>query len=162
MCPPGVMRMEKKASLGLLANVIGFHLAQASVVTDASFRALIGVPLALRKVEFSLLMLLLDNGPMAPKQLARMLALSAPNLTLQLDRLAERGLVQREPNPLDGRSQHIVLSSKGAQLAGKAVRAAASLEATLLQRLSTSEHATLITLLAKLVNPGIRKLDRSK
>ena len=141
---------QAEPTFGVLSEVLGFHLAQASVATDQSFQAHIGGPLNLRKVEFSLLMLLLANGPMAPKAIARMLSLSAPNLTLQLDRLDKRRIVTREQNPLDGRSQHIRLTDSGARLARKAAAAAGPLESTLNARLSPAEHAMLIELLCKL------------
>ncbi|MGE0312793.1 MAG: MarR family winged helix-turn-helix transcriptional regulator [Lautropia sp.] len=137
-------------SLGPLAGVLGFHLAQASVATDASFRRVIGEPFGLRKVEFTLLMLLLSNGPMAPKALARALTLTAPNLSLQLDRLVERELLRRAPNPADGRSQHIALTAAGQRLARKAAAAAPTIESALNARLSPAEHAMLIELLCKL------------
>ncbi len=145
MSPP-----QPEPKLGPLAGVLGFHLAQASVATDASFRREIGEPFGLRKVEFTLLMLLAANGPMAPKALARALSLTAPNLSLQLDRMVERALLRRAPNPLDGRSQHIELTTAGARLARKAAAAAPTIEATLTARLSPAEHAMLIELLHKL------------
>ncbi len=136
-------------SLGPLAELLGFHLARASVTTDRSFALHIGEPFALRKVEFSLLMLILTNGPQPPKHLARALMLTAPNLTLQLDRLVGRGLVERAPNPADGRSQHIVLTAKGSRLARKAARATPLIVAELANRLTPDEQHLLIDLLRK-------------
>jgi DNA-binding MarR family transcriptional regulator len=80
----------------------------------------VGEPLALRKVEFSLLLLLHANGPLAPKQLARTLSLPAPALTVLMDRLQAQGHLRREPNPQDGRSQHVVLTPAGRTLAARA------------------------------------------
>ena len=71
--------------LGALEGVLGYHVAQATVVTMAAFERHVGQPLGLRKVEYSLLMLLLANGPQSPKRLGQALVLSAPNLTLLLD-----------------------------------------------------------------------------
>jgi predicted ArsR family transcriptional regulator len=92
---------------------MGYHIAQAAVTTYIAFDEHIGKPFGLRKVEFSLLMLLLANGPLTPRQLAGTLTLTAPTLTLLLDRLQARGLLRRERNPSDGRSQHIVLTARG-------------------------------------------------
>jgi DNA-binding MarR family transcriptional regulator len=80
-----------KLNLGPLAGLVGFHLAQAQLVATRAFDAHVGEPLGLRKVEFSLLLLLHANGPLAPKQLARGLALTAPALTLLMDRLQAQG-----------------------------------------------------------------------
>jgi DNA-binding MarR family transcriptional regulator len=140
-------------ALGPLADLLGWHLAQATVPTTAAFERHVGVPFALRKVEFSLLMLLLANapkGPVSPKVLAQALALTAPKLTMLLDRLQQRGLLQRDRNPDDGRSQHIVLTDEGQRLARGVAAAALPMEQDLAQRLSRAEYAMLVELLSKL------------
>lgn len=147
--PPAVRAGTDAPSLGVLAEVLGYHLAQATVTTMDSFVRHIGEPYGLRKVEYSLLMLLLANGPLAPKRLGQVLALSAPNLTLLLDRLQQRGLIRRERSAKDGRSHNIVLTDAGRQLAGDSAAAAAPMEAELADRLSRAEHLMLIELLRK-------------
>jgi DNA-binding MarR family transcriptional regulator len=137
-------------SFGALQGIVGFHVARAAVTTYDLFDKHLARPFELRKVEFSLLMLLLANEAIAPKRLARALAVTAPNLTLLLDRLQQRGLLKRVPNPLDGRSQHVVLTDKGLRLAREAEAAAGPMERELLARLSPAEHAMLIELLGKL------------
>ena len=138
-----------EVQLGVLSDVVGYHLAQAAVVTYDLFERHVGQPFGLRKVEYSLLMLLLANGPMVPKRLARTLTLSNPNLTLLLDRLQERGLIRRERNERDRRSQNIVLTDAGLALARDAAAAAQPMERELLDRLSAAERAMLIELLRK-------------
>ncbi len=136
-------------SLGVLADVLGYHLAQATVMTVDTFVRHIGEPFGLRKVEYSLLMLLVANGPLSPKRLGQVLALSAPNLTLLLDRLQQRGLIHRERSASDGRSHNIVLTDAGRQLADNSAAAATPMEAELADRLSHAEHLMLIELLRK-------------
>lgn len=137
-------------SLGALAEVLGYHLAQATVATTAVFERHVGESFTLRKVEFSLLMLLLANGAISPKPLAKALALTAPKLTLLLDRLQQRGLLVRERNPDDGRSQHIVLTADGRRLAQASAAAAGPMEHDLTERLTRAERAMLVELLCKL------------
>jgi DNA-binding MarR family transcriptional regulator len=136
--------------LGPLNDVVGYHVAQAAVTTVGTFNRHIGEPFALRKVEFSLLMLLMANGPITPKQLARELSLSAPALTLLLDTLQARGLLRRERNEADRRSQFIVLTDEGQVVARQSAAATAPMERELLGRLSVAERAMLIELLKKL------------
>jgi len=138
-------------SFGPLASIVGFHIARAAVATYDAFERFIGRPFELKKVEFSLLMLVLTNGAIPPKRLARALAVTAPNLTLLLDRLQDRGLIKRERNPADGRSQHVVLTDQGRKLARDAAAAAEPMERELQGHLSRAEHAMLIELLGKLV-----------
>jgi len=136
-------------SLGVLNDVLGYHVAQAAVTTYATFERYIGEPYGLRKVEYSLLMLVLANGPLSPKRLGQALALSAPNLTLLLDRLQQRGLIRRERSTLDGRSQNIVLTDTGRQMADDTAATAEPMEAELSGRLSRAERLMLIELLRK-------------
>jgi DNA-binding MarR family transcriptional regulator len=135
---------------GPLAGIVGFHLARATVTTYAAYEQSVGKPFALKKAEFSLLMLVMANAATPAKRLAHALAVTAPQLTLMLDKLEERALLKRARNPLDGRSQHVVLTAKGAKLARDSAAAALVMERQLQQRLSAAEHAMLIELLDKL------------
>lgn len=136
-------------SLGPLTQVLGYHIAQASVATVELFERHIGQRFELRKVEFSILMLLLSNPMLTPKKLGQVLALTPPNLTLLLDRLQQRGLLQRERSEVDRRSQNIVLTAQGRELARAAAEAAVPMEQELHPRLTAAERALLIELLRK-------------
>jgi DNA-binding MarR family transcriptional regulator len=151
---PGVPEPERIAmapelSLGPLAEVLGYHIAQAAVATVDLFERHIGQRFELRKVEFSILMLLLPNPMLTPKRLGQVLALTPPNLTLLLDRLQHRGLLLRERSEVDRRSQNIVLTAEGRALAQAAAAAAVPMERELHPRLSAAERALLIELLRK-------------
>jgi DNA-binding MarR family transcriptional regulator len=146
---PGPVPGRETLALGVLTDVLGYHVAQAAVTTYATFDQFIGEPFGLRKVEYSLLMLLLANGPLSPKRLGQALALSAPNLTLLLDRLQARALIRRERSATDGRSHNIVLTPAGQRLADDSASAAAPMEAVLDDRLSRAERLMLIELLRK-------------
>ena len=135
--------------LGPLGNLLGFHIARAGVTTFALFEQHVGQPFGLRKVEYSLLLLVLANGPLSPKRLAQALALSAPNLTMLLDRLQDRGLLRRERSLLDRRSQNVVLTDEGQRIAQASAAEATPMERALDSRLSRAEHAMLIELLCK-------------
>jgi DNA-binding MarR family transcriptional regulator len=150
--PTATPHRGERLHLGPLEGILGFHLARAAVTTYATFERSIGAPFALRKVEFSLLMLLLANAPVTPKQLRHALSLTAPKLSLLVDALAARGLVRREKNPADGRSQHLALTERGRSLARAAADAAVPMEQALLSRLTRAEHAMLIELLHKVAH----------
>ena len=135
--------------LGPLGDLLGFHIARASVTTFALFEQHVGQPFGLRKVEYSLLLLVLANGPLSPKRLARALALSAPNLTMLLDRLQQGGLLRRERSLVDRRSQNVVLTDEGLRIARASAAEAMPMERALDDRLSLAEHAMLIELLSK-------------
>lgn len=149
VAPPASRVQPERLSLGVLSDVLGYHVAQAAVTTYDTFDRHIGAPFGLRKVEYSLLMLVRANGPLTPKRLGQALALSAPNLTMLLDRLQGRDLIRRDRSPTDGRSQHIALTVAGQQLADATAAAATPMEAELTDRLSRAERMMLIELLRK-------------
>lgn len=133
----------------LLAHVLGYNLAQATIPTHKIFFKNIGQPLKLRPVEFTILMLLMSNCDVTQKQLCQTLAVTAPNVTILLDRMQERGLVTRVRSETDRRSQHILLSDKGRTLARRAYEISLTMENEPLRHLSMAERAMLIELLQK-------------
>jgi DNA-binding MarR family transcriptional regulator len=147
--PAKALRGDPGLLLGRLEDVVGYHIAQAMVTTTGSFERHIGQPLALRKVEYSLLLLLRANGGTTPKRLGQALALNAPNLTQLLDRLEARGLIHRERSEADRRSHNIMLTEEGGALARTGAAAADAMEHELDERLSRAERLMLIELLRK-------------
>lgn len=130
-------------------HILGYRLAQASILMRAVYANAVGDPLNLRTVEFTVLMLLLKNEDVTPSQLVRTLAMSPPNLTQLLDRLAERGLVARERSSHDRRAQLVKLTRTGRALAKKAHEQSLEMEKATLQHLSDAERAMLFELLQR-------------
>jgi DNA-binding MarR family transcriptional regulator len=132
-----------------LHGVVGYQLAQASIVTTQVFNAEVGTPLDLRTVEFTVLALVHANPGVTARQLARGLALTPPNIAVWLDRLASRGLVERSRSETDARVQHLRATTKGAALARQATRRLVDGENAALAALSVAERAMLVELLHK-------------
>jgi DNA-binding MarR family transcriptional regulator len=136
---------------GALGAVLGYRLALANAALRQVFARRIGDPLALRPVEFTVLQLLLANRDASQAQLARALAMSAPNLTTLLDRLAGRDLVARERSHSDGRARQVRLTPAGRALARRARDVAKTMESDAVAHLSAAEQAMLAELLKKLI-----------
>lgn len=139
---------------GVLSSVIGYHIATARVTTQGMFVRHIGEPFSLRPVDFSLLMLLQAHGQLTPKQLSRLLALSGSNLSMLLDRIQDRGLVERVRSAVDRRSQQILLTSAGQDLVHRLEARVPGMEVELDAVLSPAERAMLIELLQKVAAHG--------
>jgi DNA-binding MarR family transcriptional regulator len=154
MTAGAALAMDDALDTSALAHLLGFRLALAEVGTRRVFQRHIATPFKLRPVEFTTLLLLLDNPAATPKRLARTLRLSPPNVTVLVDRLAARGLVQRQPSPDDGRATIVQLTAAGAELARRAQRASRTMEEGLLQALTPGERALLGELLHKLARAG--------
>jgi len=133
----------------VLADVLGYRLAQATIPTNAIFRARIADPFGLNKLEFSLLMLVSGNAEVTPKRLSIALNVPGPNLTLLLDRLEERGQIERRRSEEDRRVQHVLLTRKGRALVGRLRGTIATMEEDLLGHLTEAERAMLFELLKK-------------
>jgi DNA-binding MarR family transcriptional regulator len=133
-----------------LYHLAGYLIAIADAPARQVFRRHIGQPYELREVEFTLLVLLHANHGAAPKQLARSLNLPAPHVTLLLDRMAGRGLVERRRSPKDGRALQVHLTANGEALAQRAYQVSLTMEDELLRVLSPAERAMLCELLIKL------------
>ena len=100
-------------------------------------------------MEFSILVLVTSNPRLNQKQLGAALDLSAPNLAVILDRLAERRLVERVRSTVDRRAQQLHLTPAGRALTERAETIAATMENDALRVLSAGERALLIELLLK-------------
>lgn len=153
---PGVTDRESPsqtlpASLdeGSLCDLLGYRLAQATVVTDQAFSASAGTRCDLRKVEFTVLALIEQNGGLTAAQLAAALAFTPPNMTAWLDRLVQRGLVERRPHPRDKRAMQLHATPAGSTLLHDAMAQIAQSEAQAFARLTKAERGMLLELLQK-------------
>ena len=75
-------------------GVVGYQLAQATIVTALVFDGAVGGPRGLRPVEYTVLALVQANPGVTARQLARGLAMTPPNIAVWLDKLESRGLVK--------------------------------------------------------------------
>ncbi len=133
-----------------MQHLMGYRLTLAEAASSRVFQQYVGAPFNLRPVEFTVLILLLGNGCAAPKQLALTLGMPPPNVTVLVDRLVARGLLQRQRSPTDGRAMKLLLTEQGAELARRAHRVSQDMESALLSVLSAAERAMLGELLHKL------------
>lgn len=134
---------------GALRQVLGYQLAQASVLTEQVFQERVATPLGLRKVEFTVLSLVVHNEGLTATQLASALAFTAPNTAAWLDRLEKQGLVVREQHAQDRRALHIRSTAQGRSLLAQALQAVREGEAQALAKLSPGEQLMLAELLHK-------------
>jgi DNA-binding MarR family transcriptional regulator len=143
---------DGELDFGVLHEVLGFHVTLVNIVTVELFERHVGEPLGLRKAEYSLLMLLLANGPTTARRLVQTLRLSAPQLTMMVDRMQQAKWLRRERNPADRRSQFIVFTREGEALARRAAQLSRTMEQELAGCLSAAERAMLIELLRKVAS----------
>ena len=146
-----------RLSEAAIHRLVGYQLAQATIVTNQVFDEHRGRHGGLRRVEFTLLALVQGNPDVSARQLARALAVTPPNVAIWLDKLESRGYVARTRSAADARVQHIRVTRKGSQLVDEAVRDLQQAEEATLSNLSAAERAMLLELLHKVAMARGRK-----
>jgi DNA-binding MarR family transcriptional regulator len=131
-----------------LHHLVGYATTRASVELKKAFTKHMG-PLQLKAVEFSILVMVAANERVNQKQLGQALDVSAPNMAITLDRMVERGWVERVRSLEDRRAQLIHLTPAGAALTQKAEKIASKMEVNATRVLSEAERLLLIELLHK-------------
>jgi len=87
-------------------------------------------------------------------ELAHGLGLDRTTVSGLVDRTEKRGLVQRSPHPLDGRSVQVTLSPKGARAAERGANGIALSLSSMTGALNRAESQRLTTLLERMLEPG--------
>lgn len=134
---------------GPMRKLLGYNLAQAAIPSLKIFVKRVGEPFQLRRLDFTILMLVAVNPGVTQRQLSLALDVSAPRLTLVFDKLEERELLTRTRSDTDRRKQYIALTRKGAALVKKADHIADGMEKELLGHLTDVERTVLFQLLEK-------------
>ncbi len=131
-------------------HLVGYATTLAGLAINKRFARQLGA-IGLRMAEFSILVLVDTNPEVNQKSLGETLDISAPNLAVVLDRMAERGWVRRERSERDRRAHLIRLTPEGRALTRRARRLSEGSEAEILASLTPAERALLIELLHRLV-----------
>ena len=137
---------------GELHDLLGYQLAQAAIMTSASFLREVGKPLGIGQVELTILHLINQNASTTASKLARALAISMPAITAWISRLEQRGLLSRQQNPKDRRSQYFCVTPDGHTLVSGAITSLLKADAQTLAHLSMAERAMLLELLRKVAH----------
>jgi len=132
-----------------LHQVLGYQLAQATIATTVVYMNQVGEPFELRPVEYTILALINENPGGSSAQLAQALAVTAPNITMWIDRLEGRGLASRRRSETDKRAQRLQLTRKGTDLVAKATERLLDEERQAFAQLSEGERVILNELLHK-------------
>ena len=167
MNPPRAARLDGPADTRItrggldqsrLTHLVGYAASRASVELKKTFQQHLG-PLDLKAVEFSILVLVASNPQVNQKQLGESLDVSAPNMAITLDRMVDKGWVERVRSTADRRAQLIHLTAQGRRLVERAEGVAATMEREAVAVLSQAERLLLIELLLKVAR-GTTKGDR--
>jgi MarR family transcriptional regulator, organic hydroperoxide resistance regulator len=109
-----------------------------------------GEPFGLSPVQCHLLHLIEPDEPLPMSRLARVLQCDASNVTGLIDRLEQRGIVERRPSPADRRVKVVQLTPTGSRLRAQLLRRMTARPLPL-SRLGVREHRALVKILERLL-----------
>jgi len=112
------------------------------------------LPSGLDGAAFAVLMALAKGGPRRQGELAEATLLDPSTVSRYAAQLVRAGLVERRPDPADGRAVHLVATAQGTAFATEAVERRQSLIADLIKDWSQQDADTLVRLLRRL-NDGM-------
>ena len=94
-----------------------------------------------------------EGEQLSPGQLLAQTLVTSGTMTNRIDRLEERGLVRRRPDPTDARSVRVQLTAAGRRRVDGALKDLVARENAILGSLDETERATLAGLLRRVVAP---------
>jgi len=94
-----------------------------------------------------------DGEQLSPGQLLAQTLVTSGTMTNRIDRLEERGLVRRRPDPTDARSVRVQLTAAGRRRVDAALKDLVAREHAILGSLDEAERASLAGLLRRVVAP---------
>jgi DNA-binding MarR family transcriptional regulator len=124
-----------------LKNYPGYALRRASATTMASLARRF-TEFDLRPTEASVLMVIDANPNITQSEIGRMLDIASANMAPLVSRLADRGLVERQP--VNGRSHGLALTKKGMGITGKVKKAVAAHEEELLSKIPAAHRKAFL------------------
>ena len=140
---------KKTIRLGSLEDFVGFHLRIAQIKVFRDFERELA-DLGVTPASFSVLEVLRANPGATQSKLAHAVHLDRSSVVPLLDKLEQRGLLQRRPSATDRRNNHIFLSPQGEALLRAALARVRKHDKRTTTRLSVPEKKSLKALLAKI------------
>jgi DNA-binding MarR family transcriptional regulator len=143
---------ERPIDLGILPGLIGYHLRKAQLAVFQDFARAVGAG-ELTPGQFGALIVVERNPGLSQTRLGQTLGIDRSTLVAVIDRLEERGLVERADAPHDRRSYALYISEAGQLLLNDLVARVRAHEAHIAGDLDAEEKASLIALLRRIRRP---------
>ena len=140
-----------RPDLDVSAMELAARLLRAGALLERETGAYLG-GLGLSRGEFDVLTALRRaGGPQSPGSLRTVTLVSAAAITKRVAALQKSGLVERSPNPADGRGALISLTPEGGRLVDEAFPEVLAIERRLLAGLTPAQHARAVTSLRQVL-----------
>jgi DNA-binding MarR family transcriptional regulator len=130
---------------------IGFVLRRAHQRHVAIFAECLS-EYALTPQQFSALAKIRETGGVSQNRLGRLTAMDPATILGVVQRLSQRGLIERAPDPIDPRSTRLTLTAAGLDLIIEAIPHALEATGRTLSALTPAQQKDLVSLLGKLAD----------
>lgn len=137
------MALQRDKSAGYMTNLAGRLLVRALEKRLA--------PLGLTPAHMPVL-LGLEKGPQPQKALAERAMVEPPTMTATLNRMERDGLVERLPNPADGRSSLVALTGTAREKLPAIEKAVSEINDLALSGLGKKDRKLYFALLAQIIS----------
>jgi len=150
--PSRLLQTSDDIDFDLLPDLIGYHLRRAELTVFSEYgRKTAG--LQTTPGQFGVLTLIGANAGLTQSALAAAVGIERSTMVAVINRLEERGLVERRPSKVDRRSYALVLSGQGRKLLDRLKVLVREHERLLFAGFSDNERATLMTFLKRIWRP---------
>ena len=142
--------MTERQPAQRLAEFLPYQLSIASNAVSARIAEQYRRRFALTTVEWRIMAVLGDSGPMTQRDLTRATLMDKVPVNRACRKLEDRELARRSPNSEDGRSHLLELTSEGRAVHARIMPLAQAIEEELFGDLTAEERATLLRLLVRI------------
>lgn len=141
-----------------LYELLGFQLRMAHAVLYRQFVVSLE-DLDLTPRQYAVLQIIADGPGISQIDIAGLLAMDRPTTMAIVNRLQDRGLIERRASSSDRRRQELHLTPDGADFVERAEVRVAEHEARMTQRYTAEELATLMALVRRLHEEPLNRTD---
>jgi DNA-binding MarR family transcriptional regulator len=140
---------QTKSRLGVLDQLVGYHLRRASGAFGAHFHlAMEGT--GLRQVLFGILAIVSNSPGINQSAVGKLLGIKRANMVSLINELEAAGLIDRVEDPRDRRAMALTVTAAGSALLQEGLGRIRAHEATMLAGFTDREKKDLVELLRRI------------
>lgn len=118
------------------------------------------IPLGLTAAQFDVLKHLHANDGLGHRELQRLLNVASPTLTIVIEGMVEKGLVERRPSKVDARAKHLFLTAKARALGAHIKRAARAFDRRLYTGFTAEEIVAFENALERITRNVVKEVEK--
>ncbi|MFC3675494.1 MarR family winged helix-turn-helix transcriptional regulator [Ferrovibrio xuzhouensis] len=150
--PAGAVASGRRDDLGVLPGLVGYNLRRTQEAVFGAFMEMVTGKLdsaGLTPGQFGVLAIVVANPGLKQIELGTALGVDRSTIVAAVDKLENRGLVERRPVPHDRRAHALTLTAEGQRVYRRALTLVDRHEAKIAGGLTPAERSQLLDLLGR-------------